>query len=120
MAYILVVEMTQSSIQGNSSAPAPLCKLRVVDFSRMLSGPLSTMLLGDLGAHVVRVEDLEGSDTTRHNHPFINGESHYFLSFNRNKESIAIDLKTKEGLKIATDLVQQADVVVENFRHGVC
>lgn len=119
MAYILVVEMTQSSTQSNSSTLAPLCKLRVIDFSRMLSGPLSTMLLGDLGAHVIRVEDLEGSDTTRHNHPFINGESHYFLSFNRNKESIAIDLKTKEGLKIAIDLVRQADVVVENFRYGV-
>lgn len=77
------------------------------------------MVMGDLGAHVIRVEDLEGSDTTRHNHPFINGESHYFLSINRNKESIAIDLKTDAGREIALDLVRQADVVVENFRHGV-
>ena len=99
--------------------PAPLDGLRVVDFSRMLSGPLSTMILGDLGAYVIRVEDLEGSDTTRHNHPFINGESHYFLSLNRNKESISIDLKADEGRRIAIDLVRQADIVVENFRHGV-
>ena len=99
---------------------APLDGLRVVDFSRILSGPFATLILGDLGAHVIRIEDLEGSDTTRQNHPFINGESHYFLSINRNKESICIDLKTEEGRRIAVDLVRQADVVVENFRPGVC
>lgn len=99
-------------------AGAPLAGLRVVDFSRMLSGPFSTMVAGDLGAHVIRVEDIEGTDTTRHNHPFINGESHYFLSFNRNKESIALDLKTEEGRAIAIELVRQADVIVENFRVG--
>lgn len=96
----------------------PLEGLRVVDFSRMMSGPLSTMIMADLGAHVIRVEDLEGSDTTRHNHPFINGESHYFLSLNRNKESISIDLKTERGKEIAIGLVKQADIVVENFRVG--
>lgn len=104
---------------SESAHPAPLDGLRVVDFSRMLSGPLSTMILGDLGAYVIRVEEFEGTDTTRHNHPFINGENHYFLSLNRNKESISIDLKTQEGRCIAVDLVRQADVVVENFRHGV-
>jgi len=108
----------QNSEAGNPRANAPLSGLRVVDFSRMLSGPFSTMVMADLGAHVIRVEDLEGTDTTRHNHPFINGESHYFLSFNRNKESIAIDLKTDEGRQIAIDLVRQADIVVENFRVG--
>ena len=102
-----------------SGRPEPLDGMRVVDFSRMLSGPLSTMILGDLGAYVIRVEDLEGTDTTRHNHPFINGESHYFLSLNRNKESISINLKTDAGRRIAIDLVRQADIVVENFRHGV-
>ena len=112
--------MAETERTGRTSPPlAPLEGLRVVDFSRMLSGPLATMILGDLGAHVIRVEDLEGTDTTRHNHPFINGESHYFLSFNRNKESISIDLKTEAGRRIAVDLVRQADIVVENFRHGV-
>jgi len=110
--------MTKKQSNTGDRHKAPLKKLRVVDFSRMLSGPLSTMILGDLGAHVIRVEDIEGMDTTRHNHPFINGESHYFLSINRNKESIAVDLKTKEGREIALGLVRQADVVVENFRHG--
>lgn len=110
--------MTQNQSKSPDPGAAPLKSLRVVDFSRMLSGPLSTMILGDLGAHVIRVEDIEGMDTTRHNHPFINGESHYFLSINRNKESIAIDLKTEAGKEIALGLVREADVVVENFRHG--
>ena len=73
----------------------PLKGVKVVDFSRMLSGPFATMVLGDLGAEVIRVEDIVGSDTTRHNHPFVNGESHYFLAFNRNKKSISLDLKTE-------------------------
>ena len=114
-----IMTMIESHVKPSAAEPSPLGGLRIVDFSRMLSGPLSTMILGDFGAHVIRVEDIEGTDTTRHNHPFINGESHYFLSINRNKESIAIDLKTPEGLKIAIDLVRQADVVVENFRYGV-
>ena len=97
----------------------PLDGIRVLDFSRMLSGPMGTMVLADLGAHVIKVEDLEGSDTTRHNPPYVNGESHYFLSLNRNKESLAIDLKTPAGLEIALRLVEQSDVVVENFRPGV-
>jgi crotonobetainyl-CoA:carnitine CoA-transferase CaiB-like acyl-CoA transferase len=111
--------MTNTDQSSTKNAPAPLAGLKVLDFSRMLSGPLSTMILGDLGAHIIRVEDLEGTDTTRHNHPFINGESHYFLSINRNKESIAIDLKSEEGSEIALKLAQQADIVVENFRYGV-
>ena len=97
----------------------PLKGVKVVDFSRMLSGPFATMVLGDLGAEVIRVEDIVGSDTTRHNHPFVNGESHYFLAFNRNKKSISLDLKTEKGSQIAHNLVSRADVVVENFRYGV-
>ena len=97
----------------------PLDGIRVLDFSRMLSGPMGTMVLADLGAHVIKVEDLEGSDTTRHNPPYVSGESHYFLSLNRNKESIAVDLKTPEGREIALRLVEQSDVVMENFRPGV-
>ncbi|MEE2692746.1 MAG: CoA transferase [Pseudomonadota bacterium] len=104
---------------GNATTTSrPLEGLRVVDFSRMMSGPLATMIMADLGAHVIRVEDLEGTDTTRHNHPFVKGESHYFLSLNRNKESIAIDLKSPRGKEIALGLVKQADIVVENFRVG--
>jgi len=97
----------------------PLEGIRVLDFSRILSGPMGTMVLADLGAHVIKVEDLEGSDVTRHNPPYVNGESHYFLSLNRNKESLSIDLKKPEGRAIALALVEQSDVVVENFRPGV-
>jgi formyl-CoA transferase/CoA:oxalate CoA-transferase len=80
---------------------------------------MGTMFLADLGAHVIKVEDLEGSDTTRHNPPYVGGESHYFLSLNRNKESIALDLKHPQGREIALRLAAQSDVVVENFRPGV-
>ena len=110
---------SQDDQVDNCKGRKPLAGVRVVDFSRMLSGPFATMVLGDLGAEVVRVEDLAGSDTTRHNHPFVNGESHYFLAFNRNKRSISIDLKTNEGLEVAKGLISWADVVVENFRTGV-
>lgn len=111
--------VSKESDDAISKGRKPLSGVRVVDFSRMLSGPFATMILGDLGAEVIRVEDLAGSDTTRHNHPFVNGESHYFLAFNRNKRSISVDLKTKEGHEIAEKLVSRADVVVENFRYGV-
>jgi crotonobetainyl-CoA:carnitine CoA-transferase CaiB-like acyl-CoA transferase len=97
----------------------PLEGLRVLDLSRVLSGPFATMNLGDLGAEVIKVEDIAGSDTTRHNHPFVGGESHYFLAVNRNKRSIALDLKQPEGLEIVLRLAALCDVVVENFRPGV-
>ncbi len=97
----------------------PLEGIRVLDFSRVLSGPMATMVMADLGAHVIKVEDLEGSDVTRHNPPYVNGESHYFLSLNRNKESVALDLKKPEGLEIVRSLAAQSDIVVENFRPGV-
>ncbi len=98
---------------------APLTGLRILDFTRVLSGPLATMVLGDLGAEVIRVEDIEGSDITRHNHPFVAGESHYYLSLNRNKRGIAVDLKSADGRKLIRELALQCDVIVENFRPGV-
>ena len=97
----------------------PLEGLRVLDFSRVLSGPMGTMFLADLGAHVIKVEDLKGTDTTRHNPPYVGGESHYFLSLNRNKESLSLDLKHPQGREIALRLAAQSDIVVENFRPGV-
>lgn len=103
----------------STSGIKPLEGIRVLDFSRVLSGPMATMVMADLGAHVIKVEDLEGSDVTRHNPPYVNGESHYFLSLNRNKESLSVDLKRKEGLEIVRRLAEQSDVVVENFRPGV-
>jgi len=107
------------NLKNETKSIAPLAGLRVLDFSRMLSGPMAGMVLADMGAHVIRVEDLEGSDVTRHNPPYLNGESHYFISLNRNKESLALDLKKPEALEIALRLVEQSDVVIENFRPGV-
>lgn len=94
--------------------------LRVIDFSRVVAGPYSTMLLGDLGAEVIKVERLGKGDDSRAWGPPSRGEvSTYFLGLNRNKKSIAIDLSTERGAALARELVAGADVVVESFRPGV-
>ncbi len=99
---------------------APLDGLLVVDLSRALAGPHATMMLGDLGARVIKVETPDGGDDTRGwGPPFAGDESTYFLSANRNKESIALDLKSEPGRTALTALIGRADVVVENFRTGV-
>ena len=92
--------------------------VRVVDLSHALAGPYCTMLLGDLGADVLKVEPPGGDQARKWGPPFINGESSYFLSVNRNKRSVVLDLKTPVGLETATALVMTADVIVENFKPG--
>lgn len=96
----------------------PLEGIRVCDLSRILSGPFCTMTLGDLGAEVIKVEPPQGDDTRRWGPPFMNGESAYFLSINRNKKSIVLDLKTIEGKKTLQKLIKKSDVLVENFKTG--
>lgn len=96
-----------------------LGNIRVLDFTHVLSGPYATMLLGDMGAEVWKVEKPGRGDTTRGTPPFINGVSHYFLAVNRNKKSVAIDLKQAEGIELIKALVRSVDVVVNNFRPGV-
>jgi crotonobetainyl-CoA:carnitine CoA-transferase CaiB-like acyl-CoA transferase len=96
----------------------PLRGLRVLDFTRVLAGPLCTMLLGDMGADVIKIEDPRHGDDTREWAPFVGGWSTYFLSVNRNKKSVAIDLKSAEGAALLKDLIESADVLVENFRPG--
>jgi crotonobetainyl-CoA:carnitine CoA-transferase CaiB-like acyl-CoA transferase len=94
--------------------------IRVLDFSRVWAGPYCTMMLAELGADVLKVENPQGGDETRHYPPFFNEtESAYFASFNRGKRSIAIDLKRPEGQMLVERLVKDADVVVENFTPGV-
>lgn len=94
----------------------PLDELVVVDFSRILAGPLCTMMLGDAGARVIKIEEPTlGDETRRWGPPFAGGESAYYLSANRNKESVAIDLKSDEGKEKARGLIEKADVVVDNF-----
>ena len=92
--------------------------LTVIDLSRILSGPFATMYLADMGANVIKVEPPTGDDTRTWGPPFLNTESAYFLSVNRNKRSIVLDLKSGVGKRALRRLVQQADVVVENFRPG--
>ncbi|NYT64263.1 CoA transferase [Alcaligenaceae bacterium] len=95
-----------------------LSGIRVIDFSKVLAGPLCTQYLADMGAEVIKVEALNGDDTRRWP-PFHDGDGTVFLSANRNKRSIALDLKTPEGVKVAHDLIAKADVVVESFGPGV-
>ncbi|MGZ8631446.1 MAG: CaiB/BaiF CoA transferase family protein [Actinomycetota bacterium] len=103
-----------------TSPPAPLAGVRVIDLSRVLAGPLATMTLGDLGADVVKVERPGEGDDTRHwGPPFAGDDAAYFLSLNRNKRSVAIDLKTPEGVDAVRRLAGDADVLIENFRPGL-
>ncbi len=96
----------------------PLDGVRIVDFSRVLAGPFCTALLADLGAEVIKIES-PGGDDYRHIGPFRDGESALFLSMNRGKKSVVIDLKSDDGKRLAHDLIAKGDVVVENFRPGV-
>jgi crotonobetainyl-CoA:carnitine CoA-transferase CaiB-like acyl-CoA transferase len=97
----------------------PLEGVRILDLSRVLAGPYATMVLGDLGADVLKVEHPERGDDTRHwGPPFAGGESAYFLSINRNKRSIGVDLKDPDGLGRVEKLAAGADVLIENWRRG--
>jgi crotonobetainyl-CoA:carnitine CoA-transferase CaiB-like acyl-CoA transferase len=97
----------------------PLEGVRILDLSRVLAGPYATMVLGDLGADVIKVEHPERGDDTRHwGPPFTGGESAYFLSVNRNKRSISADLKEPEDLEKIKQLAAGADVVIENMKRG--
>ena len=97
---------------------AALDKIKVVDLTRTLAGPFCTMLMGDMGAEVIKIEEPTGGDETRKWTPFVNGESTQFLTFNRNKRSLSVNLKEREGLKIVQDLAADADVMIESFRAG--
>ena len=99
--------------------PGPLAGFTVLDLTRVLSGPYCTMVLGDLGARIIKVEQPgKGDDTRAWGPPFIGDESAYFLSINRNKESVTLDYKPAAGRAVLEKLVAQADVLVENFRPG--
>ena len=103
-----------------SGKSLPLSGIRVLDLTRILSGPFCTMKLGDMGAEVIKIEQPgKGDETRTWGPPFIKGQSAYFLSVNRNKKSLTLDLKTDEGKNILTKLIKRCDVLVENFRGGV-
>ncbi|MBO0847194.1 MAG: CoA transferase, partial [Nocardioides sp.] len=96
----------------------PLSGLLVADFSRILAGPYATMLLADLGAEVVKVESPGGDDTRTWQPPVRDGVATYYLGVNRNKRSVALDLKDDGDLHLARELAGRADVLIENFRPG--
>jgi crotonobetainyl-CoA:carnitine CoA-transferase CaiB-like acyl-CoA transferase len=104
---------------GPTARPGPLAGLLVADFSRVLAGPYCTMLLGDLGADVIKVESPGGDDTRRWVPPVTkDGVSTYFLAINRNKRSVALDLRQEEDLTLARELARRADIFVQNFKPG--
>lgn len=111
--------MTESaSPPAPASTARPLDGVRILDFTRVLAGPLSTALLADLGAEVVKIEPPQGDDY-RAIGPMNNGESALFTVMNRNKQSLVLDLKHPEAVALVREMAAQADVVVENFRPGV-
>ncbi len=101
------------------SRPQPLAGYRIVDLTTFLSGPFCTQILADLGAEVVKVEAPEGDSSRAIPPHFVADDSAYYLGINRNKQSIAVDMKKAEGLALVKRLIGEADVVVENYRPGV-
>ena len=103
----------------NDVANGPLAGTRVVDLTRILAGPLCTMMLGDMGAEVIKVEPPDkGDDTRGWGPPFVAGEAAYFLGVNRNKRSLTLNMAAPAGQKILAGLVEKADVLIDNFRIG--
>ncbi len=96
----------------------PLEHIKVLDFTRVLAGPYCTMILANLGAEIIKVERPGIGDDSRDFGPFINGQSAYFISINRGKKSIALNLKSPKAVEVVKELVKEVDVVAENFRPG--
>jgi crotonobetainyl-CoA:carnitine CoA-transferase CaiB-like acyl-CoA transferase len=107
------------TLKADSPYPGPLAGVRVIDLTRALAGPYATTLLADLGAEVIKVEDPRGGDSTRSVPPLIRGVGNHFMNLNRNKKSVAIDLKHPDGRAQILEMAKNADVVIENFRPGV-
>ena len=105
---------------ADTKPKAPLDGIRILDLSRIIAGPNCTMTLADLGAQVIKIERPGSGDDTRHMRPPEQaGEAAFFLAFNRNKQSVAVDMKDPRGLDLIRQLAKQCDVIVENFRPGV-
>src|SRR5262245_11550279 len=96
----------------------PLDGVRVIDLTRVVAGPYCTMMLGDMGAEVIKIEEPLHGDDSRGWGPFIDGWSSFFLQLNRSKKSVTIDLKSEDGAGALRRLIETADVLIENFRPG--
>ena len=107
------------TVTTGSNLKGALDGVTILDLTRVLSGPYCTMLLADMGARVIKIEHPEhGDDTRGWGPPFLGDESAYFLSVNRNKESVTLDFKHPKGRDVLNQLIEQVDVLVENFRPG--
>ncbi|GIY66472.1 succinate--hydroxymethylglutarate CoA-transferase [Caerostris extrusa] len=103
--------LSESSCEKQQCTEGPLTGIRILDMTRILAGPFCTMILGDLGAEIIKIESPDGGDESRNwGPPFINGESAYFLSVNRNKKSIAIDIKAAQGRDLIKKIAINSDV----------
>jgi crotonobetainyl-CoA:carnitine CoA-transferase CaiB-like acyl-CoA transferase len=111
--------MTHMNDRAAPSWAGPLQGIRVLDFSRVLAGPAASLALADLGAEVLKIEPPGSGDETRSFPPFRAGESHYFLSVNRGKKSMVVDLKCDAGVALVKDLAAKCDILIENYRPGV-
>jgi crotonobetainyl-CoA:carnitine CoA-transferase CaiB-like acyl-CoA transferase len=115
----LAVTVDSNHSKGGSSLTGPLHGMKVIDLSRVLAGPYCTMILGDMGAEVIKIENIDSGDETRGwGPPFLEGESAYYLCANRNKQGITLNLKSQKGKEILQKLISDADVVVQNFKPG--
>jgi len=103
----------------NDLSQLPLSGVRVIDLTRILSGPFCSMILGDLGADVIKIEAPTGGDSVRTQGEIIDGMSWYFAGFNRNKRSLTLDLRSEKGKEVLHRLLENADILTENFRPGV-
>jgi crotonobetainyl-CoA:carnitine CoA-transferase CaiB-like acyl-CoA transferase len=112
--FYVIIQRNEADKMGRA-----LEGVKIIDLSRVLAGPFCTMVLGDLGADIIKIEHYESGDETRAwGPPFINGESAYYLCANRNKQSITLNLKSEKGKEIFHNLVSSGDVVVQNFKTG--
>ena len=115
--------MTGTIKPKQSARRGPLTGVRVLDLSRVLAGPFCSMILADLGAEVIKIEEMGVGDQTRTIPPFVNGESHYFLAINRNKKSVALDARTEEGrgvlLKLAKRQHHDVLLLARKYPHTV-
>ena len=99
--------------------PLPLEGVKVLDLTNVMAGPYCAMVLGDMGAEVIKIEAFPEGDASRRFDPQVNGESYCFAVLNRNKKSLALDLKDPRGKEVVMKLAEQAEIVIENFRPGV-
>src|SRR5438046_3914166 len=112
-----VAKARKKALVGKRSRP-PLAGIRVIDLTRVLAGPFCSMSLGDMGAEIIKVEEPGKGDDTRAWPPFAGGEATYFMSVNRNKKSVTLNLKAPEGRELLKRLAKKSDVLLENFRTG--